>query len=222
MLTAVQVSKLSGAAAAAEVQQSSATSALKDNKALLKALQKKLAQHDKQEGQHKPQVEEGTKQLWQLQAAAADVQERLAAARTAADAAVGAISTGAGGDETAEQQRQQQMLQQKVSELERDLQLLTARKAAAAAKATRAAKSVEGLQQKAAAAATAAAEGDRALEDAQQEVQAAAVAAEGSRQRSMVAEEQWRAAELQQQLLMVSSILQDAVIRPLQPALVCN
>jgi hypothetical protein len=45
-----------GAVAAAEVQQFSATSALKDNKALLKALQKKLTQHDKQEGQHKTQV----------------------------------------------------------------------------------------------------------------------------------------------------------------------
>jgi hypothetical protein len=52
----LQVSKLSAAAASAGVQHSSAVSAAKDNTSLLKALQKKLAQHNQQEGQHKTQV----------------------------------------------------------------------------------------------------------------------------------------------------------------------
>lgn len=51
-----QVSKLSAAAASAGVQHSSAVSAAKDNSSLMKALQKKLAQHDQQEAQHKTQV----------------------------------------------------------------------------------------------------------------------------------------------------------------------
>jgi hypothetical protein len=213
------VAKLSGAAAAAQVQQSSATSALKDNEAVLKALHNKLAQHDKQEVQHKMQVEEGTKQLRKLQEAAAAAQKRLSAESKAANAAAqvtaGAGRAGADRGETAEelwQQQQRQMLQQQEVGLERELQLMTACKGAAAEKATRAAKSVEGLQQKAAAAKAAAAEGDRTLAEAGQEVQAAAAAMEGSRQRSLAAEKQWRTAHFQQQLLMVSSVVQDALI----------
>jgi hypothetical protein len=203
-----QVSKVTAAAAAAEVQHASATSALKDNTSLLKALQKKLAQHDKQEGQHKTQVEEGTKQLRVLQEAAAAAQERLTAARQAAAAAAAeAAKPGAdraGSSAAAEETSALLRLQQQAREIEQQLQVLTARQVAAAAKATRAAKSVETLQQKADAAAAAAADTDQVLAAAQDDAQAAAAAVAASRGRSHAAEDKWRAAEEQQQSILVS------------------
>jgi chromosome segregation ATPase len=205
-----QVGKLSAAAAAAEVQHTSAASALKENKALLKALQKKAAQHDKQESQHKALVEQGAQQLQDLQDAVAEAQQRLESARAAAAAAAKHSSaakrskhTAVDAAEEARERAQQQALQQQLAEVECELQLLTVRQAAAAAKVTRAAKAVGTLQHKIDAAADATAERDRALVAAEQEVQQAAEALAAGRLRSTAAEEAWRQAELQQQAVSV-------------------
>lgn len=222
---ALQAAKLSAAAAAAEVQQAAATAALQDHEALLSALQKKLAQHDKQAAQHKQQVEDTHQLLRQLQETSGTAQGRLADARKAAglgsdaDARKQRVKSDTAGSIAADNQVKQH--EQQLAELDCELLVLMARQAAAAAKATQAARSVEVLQQRAQEASDATAREHQLLAAAEQEVRVAAAAAAASRHRRDEAEQHWRSTEDQQQALTVGAKQQMVLLQRWCACAVC-